>query len=137
MCKTTVRTQSQAGKPKLLRDAIAVLSVLFLSATARAQTPSAGPTIRSQVREIVLPVVVTDNHGHHVPRLKASDFQVFEDGQPVRVVSFRTETDGSAAPAAPRSDVARTIPQQPVNVTDPRRTYLVLVDTLHSSFANF
>lgn len=40
------------------------------------------PLIRTDVREVVVPVVVLDKQGHLVEGLKVSDFQVLEDGKP-------------------------------------------------------
>lgn len=40
-----------------------------------------------------MPVVVTDRKGHFITDLKASDFQVFEDGTEQKLVSFTTHED--------------------------------------------
>src|ERR1051326_3111179 len=94
------------------------------------------PTFKSQARQVLVPIVVTDGRGRHISGLKASDFEIFEDGMPVRIVAFSAETDGrpegmaanaggggSAGPGARRSSP---------NNDDPRRTYLIIIDTLHS-----
>lgn len=92
--------------------------------------------IRSDVQEVIVPVVVTDAKGHHVPGLKAGDFEVFEDGKPERIVAFSVESmtptpiDEAAANGGGRSNARAA-------AGDPRRTYLIVLDTLHSSFANF
>ncbi len=51
------------------------------------------PVIRANVREVLVPVVVTDRKGHHVDGLKAGDFSVSEDGNPQRIVAFRAASD--------------------------------------------
>jgi len=131
---------------------LAVLCVSIALAHARAQNQAASTNdavIRTDVRQVVVPVVVLDRQGHHVPRLKASDFQILEDGRYQRIVAFETDTA--------TNPLQRVISSNPVPVPDshgsaaatastqgkssilntPRRTYLILVDTLHSSFASF
>src|SRR5580658_5392675 len=66
-----------------------VLALLFFSVAASAQP---NPPIRSEVKEVLVPVVVTDGHGHHVLNLKMSDFQILEDGNPQRIVALSTES---------------------------------------------
>ena len=102
------------------------------------------PVIRANVRQVLVPVVVTDQKGHYITGLKISDFQVLEDGAPQTIVGFGTSTEPSAAPAA---DVSNSAPNSvsakaPVPATaakgaTPRRTYLICVDALHSAFTNF
>ena len=72
----------------------AFLTLLFVSVVASAQT---SPAIRSEVKEVLVPAVVTDGHGHHVLNLKVSDFQVLEDGKPQRIVALSTESSAGIA----------------------------------------
>jgi VWFA-related protein len=89
---------------------------------------------RSEVKEVRVPVIVTDSHGRRIYGLKESDFQVFEDGTPERIVSFRAEKSPEAS--LPGDPVAAA--STPTGAADvPLRTYLIIVDTLHTSFANF
>ncbi|HEX3091387.1 MAG TPA: VWA domain-containing protein [Candidatus Angelobacter sp.] len=46
---------------------------------------------RSQVNEVVLPVIVTDTRRHIVTNLDKNNFQVYEDGQPQTIVRFSRE----------------------------------------------
>jgi VWFA-related protein len=130
---------------------VAFLILLLATLAAAAQDPGAAasqPTvIRTEVRQVLVPVVVTDRHGHHVPGLKASDFQVLEDGQPQNIVALGTQNGapmpvsidpGAAAAAgssagAPGSGAAVA----PANPNTPGMSYMILVDTLHSSSASF
>lgn len=86
--------------------------------------------------------MVTDKKGHNVTDLKASDFRVFEDGTPERIVAFSAAPD-SMVLRADGTTITHTesgIPpglERNANSDPPRRTYLVCIDTLHSSFANF
>jgi len=114
----------------------AFLTLLFLSVVASAQT---SPAIRSEVKEVLVPAVVTDGHGHHVLNLKVSDFQVLEDGKPQRIVALSTESSAGIAGSfsIDQAAGARAAAAASRGSDSPRSTYLILVDTLHSSFANF
>src|SRR5580692_11227421 len=53
---------------------------------ARAQTVESPRTvIRTDVREVVVPVVVLDRQGYHIEGLNVADFQVLEDGKLQRI----------------------------------------------------
>lgn len=65
-------------------------------------------TIRVDVQQVVVPVIVADKSGHHVAGLKESDFRILEDGVPQKISSF------SGGPSA-------------------SGTYIFCVDTLHTS----
>jgi VWFA-related protein len=76
---------------------LAVLFVSFLSpgaAIAGAQTPaSPATTLKVQVNEVILPVIVRDKKGQVVPNLKQDDFVLQEDGRPETIKSFSHETN--------------------------------------------
>jgi len=122
------------------------VTIFFLAWGAIAsaqQTPIPSATIKVEVRQVLVPVVVTDKKGHHVIGLKASDFQVLEDGVAQQVVAFSTEAEGAAQlfqpePTAAGPPPAPPSPKSPVEPNPaPRRTYLMCVDTLNSAFASF
>jgi VWFA-related protein len=98
------------------------------------------PVIRTTVQQVLVPAVVTDQKGHYVPGLKPSDFQVFEDDTLQNIVSVISTTsaatafDGASPSVTGNSPAVRT---PDAHLAIPRRTYLVCVDVLHSSFANF
>ena len=75
------------------------------------------PTIRVDVQQVLVPVVVTDKKGHHVSGLKAADFQVFEDGVRQDIAAFTTDRPEAATSGA-------------------RQTFVICIDTLHASPAN-
>ena len=61
------------------------------------QTPSAaGPAIRAAAEEVLLDVVVRDKKGHRVDDLKPEDFQIFDNGEPKKITSFRLVHGGEA-----------------------------------------
>ena len=96
------------------------------------------PTVRVDVRQVLVPVVVTDPQGHHVNGLTQDDFKVFEDGVEQKITAFSVESSGVpqvGTPAAEPSSPAPA-PQAAPSQPKPRRTYMILIDTLHTSFNN-
>jgi VWFA-related protein len=150
-----------AGKrqpePGILTIATLVAALALTSTASAQQTPpqairapaskpvntAPATTIKVQVNQVLVPVVVTDKHGHNVTGLKAEDFEVFENGVEQKLSSFQTENDRAAEdiPAVPLdpSVSPALAPSKP----DPnakvklRRTYLICLDTINSSFSNF
>lgn len=125
-----------------MRSFATLAALAFLNLAAAAQQQEAAAPIRSDVNEVLVPVIVKDGRGHYVSGLKASDFQVFEDGKPERIIGFGVESMTAAPilndPVAGRTRAASDAhPISPPNPADPQQTYLIIVDTLHSSFANF
>ncbi len=101
---------------------------------------SAGiPKITVNAQEVLVPVVVTDKKGHHVTSLKASDFDVFEDGVKQKVVAFsKTFDPGASLVESPNRAAGNSTAAPVIKPADaPMRTYLVCVDSIHSSFANW
>jgi VWFA-related protein len=100
------------------------------------------PTIKIQVQQVLVPVIVTDRKGHFVTDLKASDFQVFEDSVEQKVSDFRTEQTGASelfeAGVLPQSRTGQPINLSPATGKSlPKFAYLIVVDTLYSSFEDF
>jgi VWFA-related protein len=121
--------------------------------TAPAET---GSTIKVDVRQVLVPAVVTDREGHHLTGLTQADFRVFEDGVEQKIAAFSVESSGlpqagipakgESSPTAPAAlsaattsvattSAATTTAAAPQSAV--RRTYMVLLDTLHTSFNNF
>jgi VWFA-related protein len=110
-------------------------------ASPEPRAPAPASTIRVKVQQVLVPVVVTDKHGHNVTGLAARDFQVLEDGVPQQIVNFSTEYIASQQELA-------TIPPGPTATAPgpgpavspgpaPLRTYLICIDTQNSAFENF
>lgn len=107
--------------------------------------PSAAATIRVNTRLVQFDVVVTDKDGRPVKDLKASDFQVQQDGKSQSVVAFEAHAPvapGEAAvkTAQPESSVAN--PAAPNTYTNspakaPQSSWtVVLFDVLNTSGAD-
>ena len=125
-----------------------VLLVAVSISAAQTSAPSqSGPAgrvpatlIKVDVNQVLVPVVVTDKHGHSVTGLGPGDFELLEDGELQRLTAFSTENDlsgttlkGEPAPAPGRltAPSSAVIPQGAA-----RRSTIICLDTLNSSFGN-
>jgi VWFA-related protein len=103
-----------------------------------AQQPS-GPTIKTDVRQVLVPVIVTDKYGKYIADLSAGDFSVYEDDVQQKIVAFSrapvSVTNAGGEAAATRGQT--TNGHYAGFATSPVNTYLICIDTLHSRFENF
>jgi Ca-activated chloride channel homolog len=69
------------------------LSLLFLIPVgeARAQRKDETPTFQTSVQMVLVPVTVTDRNGKTIEGLNAVDFNVLDNQQPQKIVSFSTD----------------------------------------------
>ena len=95
-------------------------------------------TIKVDVRQVLVPVVVTDKQGHHVTGLTQSDFKVFEDGVEQKITAFSSERADVATAAPPRAAPGQLDPGAAATPKPlpPRHTYVICLDTVHTSFAD-
>ena len=91
---------------------------LLLLCSLRAQQPENDQTFNLQlnVRQVLLDVVVQDEHGAPVSGLKSSDFTVYENGTPQAIRSFEW-FDGNA-PAIEPIKIPKLPPDTFVNVSE-------------------
>jgi hypothetical protein len=71
--------------------------------TTQSQVPnstSQAPTIKSEVRIVLVDVVVTQGKGETVGGLHREDFKVAEDGSPQAISFFEEHTGGRVSPIA-------------------------------------
>jgi VWFA-related protein len=122
-----------------------ILASLTLTGISVAQEPTPSnqaPAIKVQVNQVLAPVIVTDRKGHFVTDLTAGDFQVFEDGVEQKLVAVSTEKNGASelfppeAGPAPGTGGSMAL-STPAGNTPVSRTYLIVLDTLNSSFGDF
>lgn len=126
---------------RFVATALTLVFVLLLANASLAQEAAEeavfGETL--EVRRVNVEVYVTDGDGKRVTDLKASDFQVFEDGKSVEITNFLAVAGGKsiessavidgpqieATPAAPLPAAAGEIP-------DERRLWVVIyIDNVH------
>jgi VWFA-related protein len=120
-------TPTDAGLARLLKNVETALA------------PAA--TIKVDVRQVLVPVVVTDREGHHMTGLTENDFKVLEDGVEQKITAFSVERSASAqavvpARSEPPAKIAAT-PRSPSAPVPALRTYMICIDTLHASFNHF
>jgi VWFA-related protein len=96
--------------------------------------------VQVNVRQVLVPVVVTDRDGHPMSGLAQSDFKIFEDGVEQKIIAFTSERADISAPAIPSATPSRTLtlsaPASPTPLPT-RRTYVICLDMIHASFSNF
>lgn len=97
-----------------------------LNAQSAQETEVPPPTIKLNVRTVLVDVVVTDKSGKAVPNLTKDDFQVSEDGKPQKVTFFEPnfaavpgEDTGAPPPPLPPgtyTNVPTVVPTDSVNI---------------------
>jgi VWFA-related protein len=101
-------------------------------ADAQAAPPVAAPTFPSQVEQVVVDVVVTDEKHRAVTGLKATDMTVLEDGTPQTIVSFEAvevREEPAAAPAPPPRVSSNSSGELQRGQTG--RTFVIVFDDVH------
>ncbi|MDW7966912.1 MAG: VWA domain-containing protein [Thermoanaerobaculum sp.] len=78
---------------------MAFLAVFVLGSALRAQQPQPF-VLTTELRVVNVEVVVTDGEGVPITDLRAEDFQIFEDGEPVAVSNFFKVVDAQPQLAA-------------------------------------
>ena len=79
--------------------------------------PDSGLTIKSNVNEVLLDLVVRDKRGKLVKNLKPGDLEIYEDGVRQNVRSFRLIAGREALPSSPEPQAVGTKPQTPAPPT--------------------
>jgi VWFA-related protein len=101
--------------------------------------PAADTTIKVNVRQVLVPVIVTDPDGHHVTGLKQPDFRVFEDSVEQKISAFSVEDAATPSVAAVPANTGAQVPAGAETAPKRlpiRRTYLICIDSIHSAFAS-
>lgn len=108
-----------------------LLSLVLIGATGFSPALVCGQTVASQDQnevirfrsnEVRLDVVVKDKKGRPIRDLKATDFEVFEDGVPQKVESFRFVTREAATATSETKDQKSTANSSPTAPAPPKRS---------------
>ena len=92
-------------------------------------------TIKLDVEEVRLDVVVLDNKGRPITDLTAADFEIYQNRLPQDVISsvyIKNQAEAAAAPAASRKGAPKLppLPGAALKKEDVRRTIVFVVDNL-------
>ncbi|HZS03589.1 MAG TPA: VWA domain-containing protein [Blastocatellia bacterium] len=125
------------------RRALTVLSGLVLALNnlppAVGQSPGgqAGQDTRASVtvstREVLLDVIARDKRNRFVKDLTVSDFEVYEDGVPQKIASFRLVTREAEGNAGPKVTQGNS-PNDPVSLGSSFSTVAMVFDNLKPEF---
>lgn len=108
------------------------------AAPTTGQSQASQPVIKVDVRQVVVPVVVTDRDGKHVGGLSRDDFTVLEDGVEQKITGFSVEDVALSETAATRQAATATpgsASSAPAGLpaSGPvRRTYVICLDAWHT-----
>jgi len=110
----------------MIRITTAALTLLFAHTLAAQDTP---PTFKAESQVVVLDVVARDGRGRLVSDLRPDEIQVFEDGQPCAIVSFRLVRGLPVEPGNPAAtgSPARAGPAEEASTTPTRANLVVLL----------
>ena len=113
-----------------------IFATVFLALCAApsilTQEKTSDSNIKVQAVNVVVDLIVTDRHGHHVQGLTAADFKVYEDGVLQKIIGF-TPSAGSApdslsSTGAGSDGIVKPIPQPRTagSLPEPRLLTVVL-----------
>ena len=88
-------------KMRSLLSLVLIITMTFSAAPIFGQTPASqeqDDVVRVRTNEVKLDVVVKDKKGRPIKDLKPTDFEVYEDGVPQKVESFRFMMQGAERP---------------------------------------
>ena len=121
----------------------AIVLLLSVSGAARPQTPPPGqagqepapqqPVFRTGINFVRVDAIVTDSRGNPIVDLSEDDFEVFEDGQPQTIESFKLIQIGPnpGPEAEPARPIRTQYDQEREAARDDVRLFVILFDDYH------
>jgi VWFA-related protein len=122
-----------------IRTLVALSCTFIISATA--QNPPSTPTFKSRTDLVLVPVVVHDKEGRHVPGLKSGDFTVEDNGAKQSIASAE-EVTADTSPAVPPAELADDIRRgvvftnQVAMGSQPKEVLIFAVDLVNAPFVD-
>lgn len=119
------------------RFPLIVVSLLSICFAAQQQKDQGTFKFETKINVVVVPVLVTDSHGHAIGTLKKEDFQVFDKDKLQTITGFTIQERASSAPvnsltAPAASSAPTTAPAPPPSApVVPERSIIFLFDDLH------
>jgi VWFA-related protein len=117
---------------------LCLLASISCSAQAAEEKQATTPTLKIEVRRVLVPVVVRDRQGHAVDDLQQRDFEILDEGKPGTISSFMMERLGGIAPASGSNGGSQAAQTAPAGSQDavvyPAHITVFLFDDLHLSF---
>ncbi len=112
--------------------------LLFLPLVGTPAQNDAGPTIKVETTEVLVPVVVRDRDGNAVANLKRDDFQLFDKGREQEIRQFTVEETGRnmaidrslSAPDAGTAQVESAVGTKAAPAAVPDRFVALVIDDL-------
>ena len=127
------------------------LAALSVSAAGTQQQPTNGtppapgapgvpatqqPTFRAGVNFVRVDAIVTDRQGNPVGDLKATDFEVLEDGKPQAIEQFRFVRIDTTAPVETQSRIRTRADEERAAANDDARIFVFFLDDYHVRLGN-
>lgn len=98
--------------------------------------PDQQPIFRTGINFVRVDAIVTDRQGNPIPDLKQTDFEVFEDGKPQTIETFRfVKTDGNA-PVETRSAIRSRADEERAAANEDARIFVFFLDDYHVRLGN-
>jgi VWFA-related protein len=121
---------------------IVTLALLLLSVPSACAQSSAAPqsSFNANVEVVLVPTVVTDKSGQHVPGLKASDFALLQDKNKTPHIAFCEEIthasrDASQPTALPPGVFSNISGNTSGNPQRPKNLVVIAIDTINTPFS--
>ncbi len=107
-----------------------------------AQQPPPETTIRVEVKQVLVPCVVTDRKGNYLKNLNETDFRVYENDVEQKIVAFSSNVAEASRYFRPQGiEPGKPFPEAITSSIQggpiPRNTYVFCLDTLHSAFGSY
>jgi VWFA-related protein len=99
-----------------------------------AAPPSQQPTFRTGINFVRVDVIVSDKKGVALGDLKASDFEILEDGKPQTIEQFKfIKVEGNPQPGeAPARQIRSTYDEETEAARDDVRLFVIFFDDYHT-----